>query len=91
VAERDDQSGLPQISGYRVVRRLGQGGMAEVFLAVQLSLERQVALKLMSFDGDAADDLAARFEREARTIAKLDHPHIVGIYDVGRTRDGRLY
>lgn len=74
-----------------MVRRLGQGGMAEVFLAVQLSLERQVALKLMSFDGDAADDLAARFEREARTIAKLDHPHIVGIHDVGRTRDGRLY
>jgi len=80
-----------EIPGYRILRHVGEGGMARVYLATQLSLERQVALKVLSFEHSVSEEAALRFEREARTIAKLDHPNIVGIYDVGRTRAGELY
>ena len=62
--------------------------MAEVFAALQHSLGREVAVKIMK-DGDAT--LAERFQREARLVAALNHPHIVHIYDVGRLADGRPY
>jgi hypothetical protein len=88
-AESPDRG--PDVPGYRILRRLGQGGMADVFLAVQLSLQRQVALKVLDFERAVSAETAERFEREARTIARLDHPHIVGIYEVGRTRSGLLY
>src|SRR5690242_15707228 len=82
---------IPEIPGYRVVRRLGEGGMAEIYLAIQLSLQRQVALKVLAYEHSVSEELAERFEREARTIARLDHPHIVAIHEVGRTRGGLLY
>jgi serine/threonine-protein kinase PpkA len=82
---------LPDIPGYRLERRLGEGGMAEVWAAIQVSLDRPVAIKLLSTDGRITPEMAARFEREARTIARLEHPRIVGIFDVGRSSDGRLY
>ncbi len=71
------------IPGYRIVRELGRGGMATVYLAVQESLGREVALKLLT--RRLAEDPAAaeRFVREARTAARLVHRHIVGIHDVG--------
>ena len=78
------------IPGYRIVRVLGQGGMATVYLALQESLGREVALKLLS-DRYAQDaEAASRFVREARTAARLVHRHIVGIHDVG-SHDGRPY
>jgi serine/threonine-protein kinase PpkA len=82
---------VPEIAGYRLERRLGEGGMAEVWAATQLALERPVALKIIATDGRITPEMAARFEREARTIARLEHPHIMGIFDVGRTTDGRMY
>jgi len=82
---------LPAIAGYRLQRRLGQGGMADVYLAEQASLNRQVAVKVLGNRPNQSSDLSVRFEREARTIARLEHPDIVGIYDVGRTGDGLLY
>jgi len=82
----------PTVPGYRLTRRLGQGGMAVVYLAVQESLDREVAVKVLAPDGGGADEAQSqRFEHEARTIAKLEHPGIVGIHEVGRTADGRLY
>ena len=78
------------IPGYRIVRELGLGGMASVYLAVQESLGREVALKLLA-PRLAEDPVAAeRFMREARTAARLVHRHIVGIYDVG-IHDGQPY
>ena len=84
-------SAFPEIDGYRIERRLGEGGMAAVYLATQLSLDRPVAIKVVHFRGSGADQMAVRFEHEARTIARLEHPSIVGIYEVGRTRDGSPY
>lgn len=82
---------LPGVPGYRVVRRLGQGGMATVYLAVQESLDRQVAIKVMATIASADEQHAHRFEHEARTIGKLEHPAIVNIHEVGRTDEGQLY
>lgn len=82
---------MPQVPGYRVERVLGRGGMAVVYLAVQESLDRQVAIKVMMPGGGLDEAQALRFELEARTIAKLEHPGIVGIHEVGRTGDGQLY
>lgn len=82
---------LPGVPGYRVVRRLGQGGMATVYLAVQESLDRQVAIKVMATIASADEQHAQRFEHEARTIGKLEHPAIVNIHEVGRTDEGQLY
>ncbi len=72
-----------EIPGYRIVRELGRGGMGTVFLAVQDSLGREIALKLLApqFVADAIS--AERFLREGRIAARLTHRHIVSIYDVG--------
>ncbi|MGH8163190.1 MAG: serine/threonine-protein kinase, partial [Rhodanobacteraceae bacterium] len=77
-----------EIPGHRLVRPLGKGGMATVYLAIQASLGRPVAVKILQAPTDEA---ITRFEQEARTIARLQHPHIVAIYEVGRTSDGQLY
>ncbi len=75
---------------YRVERTLGRGGMAVVYLAVDEELGRPVALKVLSGGLDADDSFRARFRREARIAARLSHPNIVRIYDVGEG-DGTLY
>lgn len=82
---------FPDVTGYRIERLLGVGGMAEVYLATQISLNRQVALKVLSASGGAADEAIRRFEQEAQLIARLSHPHIVGIYDIGHSANGTLY
>ena len=75
----------PQIEGYRIHRVIGHGGMSTVYLAEQESLGRKVALKVMLTEALADEVSRARFENEARTIARLEHPNIVGIHEVGRT------
>ena len=73
----------PAILGqrYRLERRLAQGGMAEVWLATDLSLTRQVAVKLLKPTLAADPVLAERFRREAIAVAQLSHPNIVAVYD----------
>ncbi|MEO7014604.1 MAG: bifunctional serine/threonine-protein kinase/formylglycine-generating enzyme family protein [Dokdonella sp.] len=82
---------LPVIPGYRVERRLGLGGMATVYLALQESLDREVAIKVMRPSRQLDEIQTQRFEHEARIIAKLQHPNIVVIHEVGRTQQGELY
>jgi serine/threonine-protein kinase len=74
---------------YRVLEKLGAGGMGEVFRAYHPGLGREVALKVLSQRGDA--QLEARFVREVRAMAELAHPGIVRVYDCGATEDGRLF
>ena len=81
----------PEIPGYRVIRRIGKGGMSFVYLGVQISLDRQVAIKVMSPEALKDEKSKIRFEQEAHTIAKLEHPCIVGVHEVGRTPQGLLY
>ena len=76
------------IPGYRILRELGRGGMATVYLAEQESLGRVVALKRLQVQGAADAELAQRFLHEARTVAQLAHPHIVAIYDFGAVPSG---
>jgi serine/threonine protein kinase len=86
-----DAASFPNIPGYRFRKRLGQGGMATVYLATQESLDRPVSIKVMARDGLRDETSMQRFENEARTIAKLGHSGIVGIHEIGRTGDGRMY
>jgi TolB-like protein/tRNA A-37 threonylcarbamoyl transferase component Bud32 len=81
------------ISHYRVMERLGQGGMGEVFLAEDLRLHRSVALKLLRQRPGCEDEERARLMREARAASALNHPNIAVIYDVEETDtpDGRVY
>lgn len=78
------------VGRYRIVEQLGQGGMATVFKAYHAELDRYVALKVLhpAFMEDA--NFLARFQREARLVAKLDHPNIVPIYDYSE-HEGRPY
>jgi serine/threonine protein kinase len=67
---------------YEIIRLLGRGGMAAVFLAQDLVLERQVAIKVLPPDMTRDGELIVRFQREAKTAAKLDHPNIIPIHRV---------
>lgn len=73
-----------ELGDYRVLRRLGSGGMAEVYLAEQLSLSRQVALKVLNPALATDANYVQRFKNEARAAASLVHPNIVQIYEVGQ-------
>ena len=76
-----------EVNGYEILRQVGQGGMATVFLARQRSMNRNVALKFLpnAFMNDAA--YLQRFEREARIVAQLEHRNIVPVYDFGEYED----
>ncbi len=78
------------ISHYRIVERLGQGGMGEVFLAHDASQDRKVALKFLPdiFSGDP--ERLARFEREAKLLASLNHPNIATIHGLDQA-DGKRF
>jgi len=91
LSDRDTDVALPEIAGYRLSRVIGNGGMSTVYLGEQESLEREVAIKVMLPEALADEVSRRRFENEARTIAQLEHPHIVGIFEIGRTRDGLPY
>ena len=70
-----------RLGNYDIVERLGGGGMAVVYRAVQQPLGREVALKALSSELFQDDGFVKRFETEAKTLAKLDHPNILPIYD----------
>jgi hypothetical protein len=78
------------IPGYQVLDVLGRGGMGVVYRARQTNLDRVVAIKTVLVSQLGKSGVAARFEKEARTVARLRHPNIVTAYDFGR-HEGRLY
>ncbi|MCR8922577.1 bifunctional serine/threonine-protein kinase/formylglycine-generating enzyme family protein [Dasania sp. GY-MA-18] len=71
------------IPGYRILRKIRQGGMSTVYLAVQKSVDREVAIKVMSPSLNNDPSFGSRFYREAKIVGKLSHPNIISIYDVG--------
>jgi serine/threonine protein kinase len=82
-AERTLKPG-DEISHYRIVGPLGAGGMGEVYLAQDQSLERNVALKVLPHDLTQNEDRVRRFMLEAKSASSLSHPNIVTIYEIGR-------
>jgi eukaryotic-like serine/threonine-protein kinase len=76
---------------YRLVKSLGSGGMADVYLAHDDILDRDVALKVMSSRYASDEEFVERFKREAQSAAALSHPNIVSIFDRGESEDGTYY
>ncbi len=85
-------AGAPDLTGtrYHLVRRIGRGGMGVVYLAEDGTLARRVALKVLDRP-DPDGHLAARLVREAHVLARLEHPGIVPVHDVGTLPDGRFF
>lgn len=79
-----------QVAGYRIEREIGRGGMAVVYRARDLRLDRTVALKLLAPELARNDTFRRRFTHESRVAAAIDHPHIVPVFEAGET-DGVLY
>ncbi|OYW74182.1 MAG: hypothetical protein B7Z37_18990, partial [Verrucomicrobia bacterium 12-59-8] len=79
---------LPQ---YAFEKLAAFGGMGAVYKARQVSLDRLVAIKILPPEFGQQEDFADRFKSEARAMAKLNHTHIVGVYDFGITKEGHLY
>lgn len=79
-----------QLGHYRIISKLGEGGMGEVYLAEDGILNRKVALKILSEQMASDTELLARFEREAKVLAALSHPNIVAIHSVGEYESHRF-
>ncbi|TPV97228.1 MAG: serine/threonine protein kinase [Myxococcales bacterium FL481] len=76
---------------YRIDRLLGVGAMGAVFRGHQLTLKRDVAIKVLHADLSGNPEIAARFKREAQSVARLEHPNIVSVVEYGSTHDGRSF
>jgi serine/threonine protein kinase len=81
---------------YEFLELIGRGGMGAVYKARQKSLDRLVAIKILppnltTDEEEAGFHFAERFQREAKAMAKLSHPHIIGVYDFGQAKDGQYY
>lgn len=79
---KSGKKSVTKVGDFELKKRLGKGGMGEVFLAHQVSLDRMVALKTLSKELSKKEDFVARFLREARSMAKLDHSNVVKVYAV---------
>jgi serine/threonine protein kinase len=87
-----DGAEIPDLAGtpYRLLERVARGGMGVVYTAEDKKLQRRVALKILDVPGKESD-LAKRLLREARVLARLEHPGIVPVHDVGTLADGRVF
>ncbi len=76
---------------YQITEMIGRGGMGVVYKGRQTSLDRIVAIKLLPLEVSIDRDFGDRFVREARTMAKMNHPNIVSVFDFGHTTEGHLF
>ncbi|WP_163998280.1 serine/threonine protein kinase [Pyxidicoccus caerfyrddinensis] len=87
----DKMLGRTIASKYRILRRLGQGGMGSVYLAEQLGIGQQVAMKFLNTGLSMDPDVARRFLNEAKSYARVAHPNAVNLHDFGQDEEGTLY
>ena len=87
---RGELGGQRKIGAYRLERSIGEGGVANVYLARHDLLKRPCAVKLLK-PSRASDEMIARFEREVQLASQLSHPNVVEIYDYGRSTEGLFY
>src|SRR5947209_11869399 len=78
------------ISHYRILSKLGEGGVGEVYLAQDTKLDRRVALKILPADVAAHPDRMKRFVQEAKAASALNHPNILTIYEIDETESGHF-
>jgi eukaryotic-like serine/threonine-protein kinase len=76
---------------YRVLGQLGEGGMGNVYRAVQETIEKKVALKVLKAEYSQSPDMVVRFHREAVSACRIKHPNVVDVFDLGQLEDGRFY
>ena len=76
-----------RLGPYKVISQIGAGGMGEVYRAVDVRLDREVAIKVLSERLVNDPDAITRFEREAKAVAALSHPNILAIHDFDRDRE----
>ena len=88
---RRGRGGTPRIGKYEIVKLLGRGGMGAVYQAFDPVLEREVALKVMLPQIAEHPEHKQRFEREARAVARMSHPNVVTVFDLGYHTDGSPY
>lgn len=93
VASTDDPASdrFPKIDDFKIIREIGRGGMGIVYEAEQLSLSRRVAIKTIAGSNHQSDVQRERFQREARTAARLHHPNIVPVHEVGESNDSLYF
>jgi serine/threonine protein kinase len=89
--QHDERLGTVLEGAYRIVRLLGEGGMGAVYEAIQLRLNKRVAIKLMACRLAANNDALARFRREAEITSRLGHPNLVNVIDFGSSQAGEPY
>src|SRR5271168_3967894 len=82
---REQATTLPRIPGYEIMHVLGHGGMSKVYLASQTALKRRVAIKMIRREDWNDSNQLLRFQREAESIASLQHQNIVQVFEVGAT------
>jgi len=87
----DARVGTVLEGAYRITRLIGVGGMGAVYEAVQLRLNKRVAIKLMARDLAANQEALTRFHREAEITSHLGHPHLVNVIDFGQAESGEPY
>ena len=88
---RDQDAAPPTLGRYELGDRLGAGGMGVVYQAHDPELDRAVAIKLLHPDSGDDPDARARMIREARSLARLSHPNVIQVYDVGRDDEDRIF
>jgi serine/threonine protein kinase len=87
----DDLIGQVVAGRYRVLDRLGAGGMGTVYLAVHEAIEKKVALKVLRAEYSAKPDLVTRFQREAISASRIKHPNVLDVFDFGQIENGCFY
>ena len=90
-SQPDDLIGRVVAERYRVLDRLGAGGMGTVYLAVHQAIEKKVALKVLRPEYSAKPDLVARFQREAISASRIKHPNVLDVFDFGQLDNGCFY
>lgn len=90
-SEIDSERGTQRLPGYQIIRKLGAGAMATVYLAKQVSLDRFVAIKVLPRRYSDNADFIDRFQKEGRAAAKLNDPNIVAAYDVGNSGEHHYF
>jgi serine/threonine protein kinase len=88
MSQRDSLPVGRTLAGYEIQKKIGQGGMGEVYQAIDTRLGRKVAIKVLSSELSRDHDLLRRFEAEAKVVAALSHPNIITIFSVEETGDG---